>query len=347
MQKKFKLIRVGIIGAGDSIVETHLPRLTRIPNVELTGISNRTAKSAEKVADKFNIPTVFSNWIELVESDEVDAVIIGTWPYTHKDMVITSLNHGKHVLTQARMAMDSKQAHEMLKVSIKYPRLIAQIVPTHTPTIVEEKAIINLINDGFIGKLVYLDAVQNNGFYNQYSSPFWRKNIELSGYNVMSLGQMAEGIIRLFGSFSSVSAITRLYNPKIVSDDGNSKLATVPDHAEVICELDSGITAHLRSSDVAGLVPSELLIFGTEGILKFDYNLKKLFGRQKNENDLNQIEIPGQDGEEFDVADRFIEAIRGFADVSHTTFEEGVKYMEFTEAVAISSKYGERVALPL
>ena len=97
----------------------------------------------------------------------MDAVVIGTWPYTHKDMVITSLNHDKHVLTQARMAMDLKQAHEMLKVSMNHPGLIAQIVPTHTPTIIEEKAIINLINEGFIGKLVYLDAVQKNGFYNQ------------------------------------------------------------------------------------------------------------------------------------------------------------------------------------
>ena len=342
-----KLIRVGIIGAGNSLVETHIPRLTRIQNVQVSAISNRTIKSAEIVSEKFKIPVVFSNWMELVKSDEVDAVMIGTWPYTHKDMVIASLNNGKHVLTQARMAMNLKQAREMLKISLSHPELIAQIVPTHTPTIVEEKAIIGLINKGFIGELAYIDAVQNNGFYDANESPFWRKDIELSGYNIMSLGQIAEGIIRLFGSFSSVAATTKLHNPRVVFEDGNSKLATIPDHVEVICEMGSGITAHLRSSDVVGLDSSQLLIFGTEGILIFDYDSKTLYGRHKNEKELYQIEIPGQMEEEFDVADRFIDAIRGDTDVSHTTFDEGVKYMEFTEAVSISSKYGETIHLPL
>ena len=163
----------------------------------------------------------------------------------------------------------------------------------------------------------------------------------------MSLGQIAEGIIRLFGSFSSVAAITKLYNPKVLFEDGSSKLATVPDHAEVICELDSGIIAHLKSSDVVGLASSQLLIFGTDGMLKFDYDSKTLYGKQKSEKSLYQIEIPGQAETEFDVADRFIDAIMGNIDVSHTTFEEGVKYMEFTEAVSVSSKYGETINLPL
>ena len=341
------MIRVGIIGAGNSLIETHIPRLSRIPNVTLSGISNRTIKSAEIVAEKFQIQNVFSSWIELVESDEVDAVIIGTWPYTHKDMVIASLNNRKHVLTQARMAMNLKQAREMLAASLQYPELIAQIVPTYTPTILEEKTIIDLISNGFVGDLAYIDAVQNNGFHSHEDSPFWRKNSDLSGYNIMSLGQMAEGIIRLFGSFSSVAAITKLYNPRVVFKDGSSRLATIPDHVEVICELNSGITAHLKCSDVVGLSSSQLLIFGTNGILRFDYDSKNLYGKQKNEEFLRQIEIPGQVEQEFDVADRFIEAIMGNIDVSHTTFEEGVKYMEFTEAVSISSNYGETIQLPL
>ena len=65
----------------------------------------------------------------------------------------------------------------------------------HDTAVVEENAIIGLINKGFIGELAYIDAVQNNGFYDANESPFWRKDIELSGYNIMSLGQIAEGII--------------------------------------------------------------------------------------------------------------------------------------------------------
>jgi predicted dehydrogenase len=45
--------------------------------------------------------------------------------------------------------------------------------------------------------------------------------------------------------------------------------------------------------------------------------------------------------------DEFIEAIRGKGTITQTTFEDGVKYMEFTEAVARSAAEGRAIALPL
>ena len=39
--------------------------------------------------------------------------------------------------------------------------------------------------------------------------------------------------------------------------------------------------------------------------------------------------------------------LNGIEKVSHTTFEDGVKYMEFTEAVTRSSQNRQTIALPL
>lgn len=47
------------------------------------------------------------------------------------------------------------------------------------------------------------------------------------------------------------------------------------------------------------------------------------------------------------VEEEFISAIRGHEKIKFTTFEDGVKYMEFTDAVAISSMTGQAVELPL
>ena len=47
------------------------------------------------------------------------------------------------------------------------------------------------------------------------------------------------------------------------------------------------------------------------------------------------------------MEEEFINAIRGKERVTHTAFEDGVKYMEFTEAVARSMASGEAIALPL
>ena len=47
------------------------------------------------------------------------------------------------------------------------------------------------------------------------------------------------------------------------------------------------------------------------------------------------------------MEEEFINAIRGEEQVTHTPFDIGVQYMEFTEAVTRSSQTGEAISLPL
>ena len=47
------------------------------------------------------------------------------------------------------------------------------------------------------------------------------------------------------------------------------------------------------------------------------------------------------------VEEEFINAVRGLEPVTHTPFDIGVQYMEFTEAVTRSSQTGHAIALPL
>src|SRR3989454_7962268 len=48
---------------------------------------------------------------ELVEMDDTNAICIGTWPYLHAPVTIAALARGKHVLCEARMAMNAAEAH--------------------------------------------------------------------------------------------------------------------------------------------------------------------------------------------------------------------------------------------
>ena len=47
------------------------------------------------------------------------------------------------------------------------------------------------------------------------------------------------------------------------------------------------------------------------------------------------------------MEEEFINAIRGVEKITHTNFQDGVKYMEFTEAVARSAQTGQAISLPL
>ena len=124
-----KVIRIGCVGAGANTKLRHLPGFQAIDGVEIVSVSNRSLESSRRVADEYNIPTVYDNWTELIQAGDTDAICIGTWPYVHRTMVLEALAADKHVLTEARMAMNATEARQMLDASLEKPDLVTQIVP--------------------------------------------------------------------------------------------------------------------------------------------------------------------------------------------------------------------------
>ena len=108
-------IRIGIVGAGDNTRVRHIPGLQAQEGVEIVSVCNRSQASSQRVAREFGIPTTHGHWRELIASDGIDAVVIGTWPYLHCPITLAALEAGKHVMTEARMAMDAGQARRMLE----------------------------------------------------------------------------------------------------------------------------------------------------------------------------------------------------------------------------------------
>ena len=99
-----KVLRVGMIGAGANSRLHHIPKLNAIDGVQVTHVVNRSPESSAKAAKELGIPHVAASWQELVASPDVDAICIGTWPYTHAEMTIAALNAGKHVLCEVTHA---------------------------------------------------------------------------------------------------------------------------------------------------------------------------------------------------------------------------------------------------
>src|SRR3979490_2786306 len=124
-----KKIRVGLIGAGGNTKAFHIPGLAKQHDVQIVAVANRTRESSQRVADEFAIAKVHDHWQALLEDAGIDAVCIGTWPYMHAPLTIAALEAGKHVLCEARMAMDHSEARAMLEASLRHPALTAQIVP--------------------------------------------------------------------------------------------------------------------------------------------------------------------------------------------------------------------------
>ena len=69
------------------------------------------------------------------------------------------------------------------------------------------------------------------------------------------------------------------------------------------------------------------------------------FITQETDNEKNVIKEVSEHLESMKY-EEFINAIRGKEDITHTNFQDGVRYMEFTEAVTRSTQTGEKILLP-
>ena len=89
-------------------------------------------------------------------------------------------------------------------------------------------------------------------------------------------------------------------------------------------------------------------IFGSEGTIKIEGPpFDKIFVGKNGDKELKEHPIPDNMRGKWQVEQDFINSIRGTVPVTHTPFDVGVQYMEFTEAVTRSAQSGQAVYLPL
>ena len=336
-------IGVGFIGAGQNTRKMHIPKLQALPGVELIEVANRTMTSGEKVAKEFNIRRVRSSWQDIVTSRDVDAIIIGTWPYLHCEAACAALSNGKHVLCEARMAINLSEALQMEETSKAHPNLISQLVPAPF-TLHADKTIQAYIEQGRLGNLLYFHVdYQSKPISNSSEILPWRRNKKYSGENTMVLGIIYESILRWIPPAKNISAVGNVFNDKSIDpESGEMVTVEIPDYLSVQMKMENEIYGSFLLSETSlHAPPPTIKIFGTEGSLKIDFVPEgKLWYGAKTDDSMQEVKIKPRDKGYWRVEEEFINAIRGKENVNLTTFSTGLNYMRFTQAVMDS--YRER-----
>ena len=346
-------IRVGLIGAGGNTTKLHIPGLKKQSGVEIVAVANRTRASGQRVADEFAIPTVHADWQALLADPSVDAVCIGTWPYMHSTLTIAALEAGKHVLCEARMAMDHDDARLMLEASRRHPALCAQIVPA-PHTLAFDRTIVDMIAAGFIGDLITIDAriAANRSYPDRASKLHWRQDKALSGDNVMNMGIWYEAMMRWVGPAKSVMAVGQNVVPYRLDATGRRVAVEIPDHIDVIGAMAQGGQMRICVSSVLGHAQdmADVLIAGTDGTIRLHQPVGgalTLSAAKRGQAQLEPVAIDPAKRGGWRVEEEFINAIRGKEPITHTDLVTGVRYMEWTTAVRLSLSQSQTVALPL
>lgn len=109
-----EIVKTAIIGAG-RWGQVMIAAWQKNPNVSIEAVCDLNGDQAQTVADKHNIPRSFSDIDEMFRTADIDAVGIATPDFAHRDPVVISLEHGKHVLVQKPMATNVADCQAMVK----------------------------------------------------------------------------------------------------------------------------------------------------------------------------------------------------------------------------------------
>ena len=336
-------VRVGIVGAGANTTSKHIPLLQAIAGVEIIGVANRSEASSSAVATRFGIPKTYEHWEQAVADPDTNAIVIGTWPYLHCPVTLAALDADKHVLTEARMAMNADEARCMLDASLAKPSLVAQVVPSPI-TLFADATIQRLIFEGYLGQLLAVESRVRGGFLDSDSPMHWRQNRDLSGNNILALGIYYEAIMRWVGRATNVMVRAKTFTEQRLNETGEPQTIEIPEHIDIAADLECGAQLHLQQSAITALLEDDAFyLFGGEGTLRLTGD--RLYGARRGDRYLTEISIADGERGEWQVEDEFVAAIRGERSVMLTTFAEGVHYMEFTDAVARSIRSGRLEAV--
>ncbi|MCP4638836.1 MAG: Gfo/Idh/MocA family oxidoreductase [bacterium] len=338
-------VRVGIVGLGGICRSRHVPGLRRIEGVEIVAATNRTPESSRAVADEFGIPETCASWQELVARDDLDAIVIGTWPYLHRDISIAAIQAGKHVFCQARMAMDAAEAQDMCAAA-ESSELVAMLCPVPVGLSIDA-TVARMSREGVLGD-VRLVRVQS--FTDAFASPDapmnWRKDHRLSGLNMWTLGMYAEVVHRWFGWTRTVTAATQTFVSERVDESGKRIEVEIPDQVLVHTTTVSGVPMQYTISAAVHNGTDAIEIYGTGQTLRYDVGADILYASAPGE-PMKPVHIHRED--RYDVAnwrveEDFVDAIRTGSEY-HPNFEDGFHYMQMVQAVYDSASRQCTVAL--
>ena len=107
-------VNLGILGAGNFASTTIMPILKELKkDCQVLGVASSTGLSAQSLATNFKIKNKYTTEEEILNSPEIDAVLILTPHFNHAELVIKALSKGKAIYVEKPLALTSDSLVEI------------------------------------------------------------------------------------------------------------------------------------------------------------------------------------------------------------------------------------------
>lgn len=250
------VLQIGIIGAG-IICERHVKAIQRMKDVRLKAIADIVVERAQVYAEPHGA-SVYEDYREMIEKEELDAIIINLPHKLHRDAAILAANHNMHVLIEKPMAATSQDCKAMIQAAeennIKLMIAHIQRYFSHNIKIKE------LIKSKELGRLVSITDTRNL-YYFQERRPRWFLDKEMAGGGIfMNLGA------------HSLDKISWVVDSEIKRIEGKvgyyEEKFNVEGNAQAFLEMENGVTASITCTGYKVPPYEETHYYFTNGAIK-------------------------------------------------------------------------------
>ena len=205
------MIRAASIGLGwwgktlaNSIIDSK--------KINVVMATTRTLSNIEDYCKEINAE-IAANYDEITNSDKIDAVILATPHSKHLEQIVQAVNNGKHVFVEKPITLTAADAEIAYSEAKRNNKVLA--VGFNRRFHPNFSQIINMINDGTLGKIVHIEGTINAPGLWMYKPESWRSNAAetpaggMTGMGIHIIDQMIAANGRISSTFAQTSKVIK------------------------------------------------------------------------------------------------------------------------------------------
>jgi len=292
-------IRIGVIGTGDR-GEWECYILKETPGIDVVACCDILPKHLEKgLKEAVKGAKGYENYKELLEQKDIDAVLIATPQHLHYQMVLDTLDTGKHIICEKTMTLNTEEALSLSK-AVKKSKSVFQVGYQWQSSPLFNK-IHEMVTDGECGQITHIrcNYNRNTDWRTKLDDPKLERLLNWRMYREYSGGLMAELCSH---HINIVNWMLGSLPEKIIGfggidywKDGRETY----DNVNTIFEYPGGVKATFQAITTNAHENVSIVIMGTEGTItieKEEGQVAHFYSeRAKVENELSEEELKSVD----------------------------------------------------
>ncbi len=258
-------LNVGIIGCGN-MGQSHISNIADTDLLSIVAVSDPVAENAEEAATMAGNVAKFGDYSELLEREDVNAVIVATPNFLHREVTIAALEAGKDVLCEKPMALSSADCDAMWDTAQRLGRklMAGQVLRLMHP-FVDLRA---LIASGEVGepRSANIDRINSSWIFGFAKSEHWRLSRDKTGGLLFEINAHEMDLLRcILGEPIQVFARSvNLLDARHDYEDSNM----------LLIDFEGGNTACFYGSSASGINHTGGVFFCTKGTVRYEWNFR-------------------------------------------------------------------------